>query len=103
VSSTGAVCPLASGSRSGSFVGKPAGLGEVNGEKMGRIANAYTKSSATAGLLVGLVTYPSTRDLPIDSEVFPTRSDDVGIPCTAADLGVLIVRLCFLAVDMAVL
>lgn len=50
---TGPVCPRASGRRSGSLVGRPAGSGRAYGEKVGRIAKACSVSR-DLGLLTRL-------------------------------------------------
>lgn len=48
------------------------------------------------------VTYPSSRCLPVHRNVLPTSRDEVGVPGTTADLGVLIVDLGLLAVDVSI-
>lgn len=75
----------------------------MEGENVGRIANACaTRLEPPAALATGQ-THSSARGLPVHREILPASSDDIRVPCGTRDLGVLIVRLGLLAVDVSVL
>lgn len=61
MSSTGPVWPLASGSMSGSLVGKPDGDGALNGENRGKMEKAYMElvgTSCDLRLMIAALTPP---------------------------------------------
>ena len=101
VSSTGAVCPLARGRISGSFVGKPDGTGGLKGENIGRRANACYRYQF--GPIDDLQTYSSARDLPVYRQIFPSSRNEISVPGAAADLGILV--MCFgpFTIDVSIL